>query len=284
MTSSHDGFSAKLPRFFRLVDACAAPGCPVCRALIADSRHYLEALLYEQVNDPDTRRRLRAAWGLCNQHTWMLGEVSDSAFGSAIIHEDMLRVVGRQFERRRAFESSSLWRRLWHLGSRTQRPLIVDLRDRRPMCPACQERIVSEREYVQVALRFVDDRDLQCAYARSDGYCVPHVLQAVEMGSPARADALIALALPKWAAVRQDLGEFIEKHDHRNTRPFTDTDRAISGRALEALAGARGGFDSDAHGTTRAATARSVRVVAELRAEVARLRAELGRAKSGRSD
>ena len=39
--------------YLRLVEACAAPGCPVCWCVIRESRSRLGALLYEQVTDPD---------------------------------------------------------------------------------------------------------------------------------------------------------------------------------------------------------------------------------------
>jgi len=248
------GLSGRFISFFRLVDACAAPGCPVCRCLLADSRQYLEALLYEHVNDPDTRRRLRAAWGFCNHHTWMLREISDSAFGSAIIYEDMLRVVIRRFERRgrgRDPESPSRWRRFRRLFRRSRRPLLVELHGGRPMCPACRERIAAEQRYVHVALSFVNDFQFEHAYRRSDGLCVPHALQAVEMGPADPAEVLLTRTLPKWAASRRNLTTFVEKHDHRNTLAFTDVDRTSSVRAFEALAGAAGVFGSDAHGSKR---------------------------------
>ena len=85
--------------FFRLIDACKSEGCPVCRCLEADTRHCLDTLLYERVNDPETRARLHASWGFCNWHGWMLRETPDSAFGSAILGEDLLRVLMRRFER-----------------------------------------------------------------------------------------------------------------------------------------------------------------------------------------
>ena len=76
--------------YFRLIDACRERGCPLCRCLAAESRRYLEALLHEQVTDVDTRRRIRLSWGFCNWHTWMLADVAGSAFGSAIVYEDLL--------------------------------------------------------------------------------------------------------------------------------------------------------------------------------------------------
>ena len=84
--------------YFRLIEACGQPGCPICRCATNDSRSHLNALLYEQVSDPDTRRAIRASWGFCNWHTWMLLEVESSAFGAAIIYADVLGLALRRSE------------------------------------------------------------------------------------------------------------------------------------------------------------------------------------------
>jgi DNA-binding NtrC family response regulator len=41
------GVDGKFVGFFRLVEACAKPGCPVCRCVASASRQHLQALLYE---------------------------------------------------------------------------------------------------------------------------------------------------------------------------------------------------------------------------------------------
>ena len=94
----HPGFckmSGKFIGFHRLIEACDEGGCPACRCLDADTHRYLTAFLYEHVTDPVSRSRLRASWGLCNWHAWMLRETADPAFGSAILCEDLLRVIAR---------------------------------------------------------------------------------------------------------------------------------------------------------------------------------------------
>lgn len=91
---------SKFIGFFRLVEACDQPGCPVCRCLVVDARQYLGSLLYERVTDPDTRRRLHASWGFCSWHASLLREVSNPAFGSAILSEDLLQASIRRFERK----------------------------------------------------------------------------------------------------------------------------------------------------------------------------------------
>lgn len=245
----------KFVSFFKLMDACEAPGCPVCRCLLADSRRYLDALLYEQVNDPDVRRRIRAAWGMCNWHTWMLREVADSAFGSAIIYEDALRVVSERVERRgRAQEPTGWrgWRWLSRLLGRSGPPLLVAVYGRRLQCPACVEAAAAEERYLATALRFAEDLQFDRAYARSEGLCVPHALGALQLGGGRGADPLIARTLPKWAALCKSLTGFIEKHNYRNTLPIDESEATATLRAFEALVGAVGLFGSDAHGRYRA--------------------------------
>jgi hypothetical protein len=124
------------------------------------------------------------------------------------------------------------------------------------MCPACREHIDAEQQYVHVVLGFVSDLQFERAYRRSDGLCVPHALQAVEMGPAGPAEVLMTHTLPKWAAVRGALTTFIEKHDHRNVLPYTEADRMSSVRAFEVLAGAAGVFGIDAHRSKRISRAR----------------------------
>src|SRR5437588_338841 len=85
---AHDGSEAtavteKFVGYYRLLEALDKPGCPICRCLLEDGRRHLDALLYEQVTDVETRRRLRAAWGLCNWHTWMLPTLGGGMTGAA---------------------------------------------------------------------------------------------------------------------------------------------------------------------------------------------------------
>src|SRR3989442_15899539 len=75
--------SEKFIGYFRLLDACAQRGCPACRCVRESGRLPLDALIYEQVTDADTRRRLRASWAFCNMHAWRLLEVENSYLGPA---------------------------------------------------------------------------------------------------------------------------------------------------------------------------------------------------------
>jgi uncharacterized protein DUF6062 len=240
---------SKFIGFFRLVDACDRPGCPVCRCVTDDARQYLDNLLYEQVNDPDTRRRLRASWGFCNWHAWMLRDVSDPAFGSAILYDDFLRVAIDRFERkatRVVTPPRGLLGRLGRWGRRARRSLLVELHRRRAACPGCSLVAESEERYVELALQFVDDPEFDGAYRRSQGLCVPHAVQALQLGAgTVEARQLIMRTLPKWGELRRDLQGFIGKHDYRKRQPFTEAESTAHLRALEMSAGAPGLFGND---------------------------------------
>jgi hypothetical protein len=242
----------KFVGYFRLIEACAQPGCPVCRCLVAESRAYLGALLYEQVTDPETRGALRRSWGFCNWHTWMLPDVEGSAFGAAILCEDL---VTRALRRTQRFRSESrlgaTGRWLAALVGRRGRPPLVELHELRAPCSACLDTTQTQARYLETLVHFIDDEDLRTAYAQSDGLCVPHVILAVERRrETARVEMLVARTREAWARIGRDLAAFVGKHDHRNREPYTEAEATSRVRAFEMLAGARGVFGNDPRAST----------------------------------
>lgn len=241
--------------YVRLVDACRDPGCPVCRLVTQDSRRHLTAILYEQVTDPATRRRLRGSWGFCGWHAWMLLEIENAPSGAAIIYEDLIRAVIDRLRRlasrsRRApFVSLLPWLEPRSAPGRAP----SNLYRRRELCPVCESTAAAEQGYLQTLARCIREPDVRLAYAGSDGLCAPHAVGAVELvreGVELR--DLLELTLEKWARVRDDLESFIREHDYRNTQPYTDADATSYTRAFELLAGARGVFGNDLHAAVEA--------------------------------
>ncbi len=231
--------------YVRLVESFDEPGCPICRCVVRESRSHLDAILYEQVTDPDTRRALRASWGFCNWHTWMLLEITHAGFGSAIVYEDLLRLALELIGR---LEVAPPRRRSWlsALFGRRRRPAAGDGYPRRNACPVCVTAADAERRYVDTLVRLFDDGDLLAAYGRSDGLCVSHLLAAAGTEAPC-VPRLVARTREKWERVRGELQSFIGKHDHRNHEPFTAAEADSYTRAFTLLAGARGIFGNHLH-------------------------------------
>ncbi len=248
--------SEKFVAYFRFIDTCAEAGCPICRCAIEAGRRFLDALIYEQVNDPENRRYLRASWGFCNWHTWMLREVADSAFGASIIYEDLLSCLVHRLDKlrdRTAGTPAKLRTWLARVMGVSRRPAVVELFRRRRPCRVCVEVAGAEERYLDTLLGFVGDLQFQRAYERSEGLCAPHTLLAIERGAGGAAiDELLRLTLPKWTAVRQDLQRFVNKHDYRNREPFTDEEAASYTRAFATVAGASRLFGNDLRVTARA--------------------------------
>jgi hypothetical protein len=248
--TSEDGTSEKSAGYSSLIRACGQSGCPICRCVRDESRRLLDALLYEHVTDPETRRTLRASTGFCNWHTWMMLETDAGRFGPSILYEDLL---GRACESLATIEMRATpprrggWRGwLGGRGAWGRRPRVAGRYAQRPACSLCLAAAATERRQLVTLVTFIDDNTLRAAHAAADAVCLPHLMRAVELsrGSPGLG-ALIDRTREKWEKVRRDLQSFIEKHDYRNVQPYTDDDAASYMRAFEILAGARGLFGND---------------------------------------
>jgi hypothetical protein len=101
------------------------------------------------------------------------------------------------------------------------------------------ELVVAERGQLDALLEGVADPPLGPAYAASDGLCLPHLELALarSAGGPGP-DRLVAHARDKLRALAEDLKRFVDKHDHRISRPvFTDREAVAWRHALAAVAG-----------------------------------------------
>lgn len=243
--------TAKFVGFFRLIEACGQEGCPVCRCLRGDAVQYLDALLYEQVNDPGTRAALRASWGFCNWHAWLARDILHSGLGTGIISEDLLgSALGRLrhlLVRVRRGPISAGWLR--RLFGRSPRIPFLALWRRKAICPACRSAREAEASYLQTVLEFTGDPQFDRAFERSPGLCLPHVVRLVALGpAHARLETILERVETKWRRLQAELKSFVAKHDYRTTEPFTDDEAKSWTLAIELLAGAPGIFGHELHG------------------------------------
>jgi len=61
----------------RIIDRLNKEGCPICIASDEAVRSFMEALLYENVNDPEFRRTFETSGGFCSLHTRVLADLGD---------------------------------------------------------------------------------------------------------------------------------------------------------------------------------------------------------------
>jgi len=231
--------------YYDLRDALAQPGCPVCRLMARDSEHYLDSLLWESVNDPGVRHKLRQAQGFCHEHAWQLNRAGAS-LGVAILMHDVLGSVLGAMEgaRFQALPAVSLRRTQESLDRGQPSAATTNLVARlsaKAECPACVQ--VAQMEEIYLATlneHLLGEESLLVAYEASAGLCLPHFRQIlVCLREEAVFHALLTAQRSVWGRLVEHLSEFIRKNDTRfRDEPWGDESDAWL-RALGALTGAR---------------------------------------------
>ena len=138
--------------FYRLVEACGQTECPLCHLARLRVERYFDGLLYEKVNDPELRRRFRAAGGFCSPHSFQFMGYHDGLAGS-ILYRDLL----------------AAW-----LEQQTAFP-VQPTSGVLPACPACVEKARTEQTYLGLLVEFLEEEQLKEALLASDGLCLPHL-------------------------------------------------------------------------------------------------------------
>jgi len=192
-------------QFFDLLEACAQPGCPVCRLSLRAAQRYLDSILYEFANDPGVRDGIRQARGYCNEHAWWMAPDTVHQLGIGIIQQDIVETVSSMIEtvpNGRAARHSAQGL-LKHLHPTSE-------------CPVCAHRRTMEDIALSALLKYMDDPDLAAALENSSGLCLVHFSSALELVREADAlKRLVDLQRRTLTALRDELAEFIRKNDYR---------------------------------------------------------------------
>jgi hypothetical protein len=148
--------------FFELREACALPGCPLCRIVADRGERYIDNMLFEHVSDRGFRAAHRAAGGFCGFHSRNLESFRDG-LAVAILGRDILE------DRIRAFKEGKAWKP-------------------KGRCPVCEERDRIEKEYLGFLAcaggDSADEGELREAFTASEGLCAPHYARLLETAAP----------------------------------------------------------------------------------------------------
>jgi hypothetical protein len=224
--------------YYRLVEACARPGCPICGCLRELASRHLGAVLAEHVTDPLTRARIADAWGFCAVHAAALREMPEAALGTAIVYQGLVERACRWLNETARTVGTPEGRRGWRALVGRRRRTGSAPRPRRERCPVCVELAVAERSHLDTLVAGLGGAELGPAYTASDGLCLPHVeLALARAGARPEAARLVDLTREKLRALADDLRRFVDKHDHRVRPSFTDREAAAWRLALQLVAG-----------------------------------------------
>jgi hypothetical protein len=232
-----------VPHYRDICNAFKQPGCPLCRLLANEADRYLDAVLWELVNDPPSRSELNQARGYCREHGWLLVR-HGAALAVAILTRDVLAtVLGVLASHPLEDKPPSAWRDLLYGldGDRLSRhtaKLSAELAPQRP-CPACAHLSLLERDHVGTVSAHLDGPGVLAElYRSSDGLCLDHFRQALARApSSAAAASLIAAQRDVWERLHAELGEFVRKADFRFREEPFGAERDAWRRALGIISG-----------------------------------------------
>lgn len=226
--------SARHMPYFNLLEALGGPGCGLCALGGKAIDRFFDNMLYEYVNDPGTQEMMTASHGLCATHSELLLNYR-GALGVAILYNAVLRRLESELSQPQEPGNGAIARLF---GRRADSQPIASAR-----CPACATRDETALRAIREFDAHHAEPDLVATWQASDGFCLPHLNQALpELTGPARA-AVISRQREVWARLRADLEEFIRKNDYRfNEEGFTDIESRSWQQAVRATAGAPGIF------------------------------------------
>lgn len=218
-----------LPYYIVLEALRQAVGCPLCSIEVESTKHYLDGLLYESVNDPGVRRNLIASKGYCQRHAHILASFK-SGLGTAILYRDQVELF---------LEFLKTVRRP---GVRRLRPSATAAWSKRAQCPACRLEGESRERHAAVLIEGLADDQMRAAFDSCPGLCVPHFLFVYDrIASPGTRDYVLGTQQRKFAALQEQLDDFIARHDYRRLKDGFGEVGDSWLRALRLMVGENGG-------------------------------------------
>ncbi|HDI51867.1 hypothetical protein DRQ12_00995 [candidate division KSB1 bacterium] len=202
--------------YFELIEAFNQPGCAICQLSERSAVRYVETILYENVNDPATRKKLRRSYGFCPHHAHIALKQQD-AFGIGIIYADLLKNA-------LSLISNNQW----------QNPKTAAQH-----CPACKIAIKSTERFLDLMLRHFPETDFQQALQIAEPLCWKHFSQLVALSQdPSLRRQIIDWELKKLQILQTTLAEFLRKQDYRfRQEGFSQAEKNAWLRAMEFFVG-----------------------------------------------
>lgn len=235
--------------YHEIIEASDLPGCPICRWANKSVERQLKGLIFDSVNDVDTRLGIRNSLGFCHQHAWQLPEAGDSApLGIAFIYRDVLNTVNKSLDKiNHAPQSKSLFlkskfRETFARDDQFKNKSVAKHMVADAPCPAC----VREKEMGDLAITAVvnslaaQDEAMIAALQKSDGLCFPHLRLCLDNAPDQFTVAtLVQIHQEKLNALIAELDEFIRKNDYRFQHEGFGTEADSWQRALTQMVGSQ---------------------------------------------
>lgn len=227
--------------YFDLLDACRQPGCPICHLSTRSVLRYMDALFYENVNDPGARDSLLKSHGFCVEHAGILLEtrVAD-ALGASMIYKNIVKIILENFPKP---SSSAAYN---HPRERARLVRKFTSASNTPgRCPACETREAASERALDGLSSSLDDESLRLVFQDSDGLCFPHLAQLLERTQETETvQFLLHVTQKNLETLQSEMDELIRKNDYRfQSEGITDREGQAWRKAMRMISGAWMGKD-----------------------------------------
>ena len=228
--------SIKNITYLDLIEACQKLGCLACTLTQEMVESYIRMLFHEHINDPPSREKLRHSQGLCYQHVWLAidGQLGN-ALGVAIVSNDVIGKLLQDLNEIK-FENNRLTKIRKLLKTGNNPSFLTPEKD----CPVCLHQKLVEERVLKTLVATVQRQELTTAIRESDGICLPHLRQSLEIDASVQSHQLLLdLARDRWEKLADELSEFIRKNDYRFSKEGFGSERDSWLRATGVLKGNR---------------------------------------------
>lgn len=222
--------------YYDIIDACAQPGCPVCRMLQAETDRYLYALLFEFVTEPEAHHTIRASRGLCRVHSWQLRRQRMSSVSIAVLYEavldEALNIIGSS-------EQPAVRSRMQRLlGGSSAGATLANQLQPQAQCMCCEALAISEDGYVRTLAESITEPRVLAAYQKSEGLCLPHLRQTLAVTRDDDAlNAILGTQREIWSRLKEELALFRARVDAAGGHGKMGAEGTSWLRAVEAVGG-----------------------------------------------
>jgi hypothetical protein len=212
----------------RLADHVESGGCPICAARADAIARFIDAMLWESVNDVAFRRELDAARGFCEPHSGAVLAAdraqSGGALGASILFRAVLTIRLREAERAAS------------AAGRTRRRLL-GLASTSPDCPVCGMGLDAESGAIDRLRLLVAEPAWAEALATAD-VCLVHLVALLQ--DPPRTEAWRGVErrqLERLRDIHRRLSGFVDHSGHDRRHLLTDDERRAVDDAARLLGG-----------------------------------------------
>jgi len=231
--------------YYELKDSLKDDACPICALINRNVDNFIDALLYESVNDIKIREDIKNSKGYCNYHAWKLQSFGDP-LAHAIIYSDLIVSLIHEIDVfLRATKRCENIENFFGLKKENIKMLkrLKDYLASDNGCPICSMVRDWEKEYILSFVEYVGrDKGFREKFKAGGFLCVPHMFKLLEYcRDKSTVKEIMVVQLDKYKKLLNLLNEIKRKSDYRFVNePKSDEEKVAWIRAVEKWVGEPG--------------------------------------------